>query len=86
MVKPPWITNCQNRSYMQNIISRITFQPTKVKNQQWHHRVSLVETLRKISDLILKGQGKNLASGQCHVMSKIGLLHFNRRVVMRQTQ
>ena len=51
---------------------RITFELIKIKNQQWHHRVSLLKTLRMTYDLTLKGQTQNLTSGQGHVMTDIG--------------
>ena len=60
------------------IHSRIPFEVIKIKNRQWHHRVYLVETIRKIYNLILNGQdqiiyqGKNLTSGHGHVINKKG--------------
>ena len=44
----------------------------KLQNWQWHHRVSLVKTLRRIYELISKGQGQNLTLDQGHVITKRG--------------
>ena len=44
----------------------------KIENQQWHHRVSLVNTILMIYDLTSKCQGQHLTSGQGHVIIEIG--------------
>ena len=41
-----------------------------------HHRVFLVETPRNMYALTLKGQGKNLTSGQGHVMTEIAHIAY----------
>ena len=50
---------------------RLTFKPFMLQTKYYHHRVSLVETLRSIYMMTLKGQGQNLTSGQGHVEVKV---------------
>ena len=63
------VTRGQNSKIFQNGFSTIKSLIVKVEQRFWYHRVCLVKARRTMYTLTVKGQGRNLTSGQVRARS-----------------
>jgi len=60
----------KNDRFLGNCFLQITFELKELGQNKWYHRVSLVNSVRTIYLMTLKGHFQNLTSGQGHVVTQ----------------